>query len=284
MKKEEIALQVGNEESILSAFLNEIGQKMGGCLSREEEFELAVKAKEGDREAREKFILSNIFLVVSIAEEWAGKCNHAAAFADLVGEGLVGLMVAVKKFNPHKGFKFSTYAKFWIERMIVDFLQANRRPAIKISISASRMIPRYIKARKESLEKNSRPPFVEEIVEALKIKKSTALALQNIFLEDVSLYEKIHEDSDSLFLDTIKDHKLLPDDELICAEIFAKTPGIIDKMSAKRKAAVLWKLGFLKDGKESVVAVARKYGISKQAFHDNGVAGIKELYNFFNST
>src|SRR6059058_6136314 len=147
----------------LQLFLNEAGR--WPLLTAEEEVELSKRIERGDLEAKERMINSNLRLVVSIAKRYQG---HGLSLLDLIQEGIIGLIRAVEKFDWRRGFKFSTYATWWI-RQAVQRGVANKSRTIRIPVHIAEREQKIARAGRELLAKHERPPTVEEIAKAAKL-------------------------------------------------------------------------------------------------------------------
>lgn len=156
-----------SSESILSYNLYFKKLKMYPLLSKDEEYELALKIKEGDKKAKDLMINSNLRLVIIVAKKFIGR---GLLFDDLITEGNIGLMKAVDKFNPKKGFRFSTYAMWWIRQSIERGISTSGR-LIHIPIHISDNLSKCYKATKEIESKLERKPYISEIGERTGIKE-----------------------------------------------------------------------------------------------------------------
>ena len=156
-----------SSESILSYNLYFKKLKMYPLLSKDEEYELALKIKEGDKKAKDLMINSNLRLVIIIAKKFIGR---GLLFDDLIMEGNIGLMKAVDKFNPKKGFRFSTYAMWWIRQSIERGISTSGR-LIRIPIHVLDNLSKCYKATKEIESKLERKPYISEIGERTGIKE-----------------------------------------------------------------------------------------------------------------
>jgi RNA polymerase primary sigma factor len=181
----------------LQLFLNEIGRYP--LLTAEEEVELAKRIERGDLEAKERMINSNLRLVVSIAKRYQG---HGLSLLDLIQEGVIGLIRAVEKFDWRRGFKFSTYATWWIRQAVQRGVQ-NRARTIRVPVHVADLERKAARAERELTAKLERQPTDEEIAEAAKIPLERLLEAHQALRTIASLDRPIGENGDSALGDLV---------------------------------------------------------------------------------
>ena len=192
----------------VKAYLKEIGQVP--LLSAEEEQTLARAARAGDADARRRLSEANLRLVVSVAKRYAGR---GLPFLDLIQEGNLGLMKAAEKFEPDRGFKFSTYATWWIRQSITRAI-ADQGRTIRIPVHLVEHINRVRKTAGELLRKNGREPTAEEIAVQLEMEPDRVRELLQLAQEPVSLETPVGEEEDAHLEDFIQDEEAgVPVDE-----------------------------------------------------------------------
>ena len=192
----------------VKAYLKEIGQVP--LLSAEEEQTLARAARAGDADARRRLSEANLRLVVSVAKRYAGR---GLPFLDLIQEGNLGLMKAAEKFEPDRGFKFSTYATWWIRQSITRAI-ADQGRTIRIPVHLVEHINRVRKTAGELLRKNGREPTAEEIAVRLEMEPDRVRELLQLAQEPVSLETPVGEEEDAHLEDFIQDEEAgIPVDE-----------------------------------------------------------------------
>ena len=191
----------GKMDDPVRQYLKEIGKIP--LLSVEEEIELAKKTKQGDELARKQLTESNLRLVVSIAKRYVGR---GMLFLDLIQEGNLGLIKAVEKFDPDKGFKFSTYATWWIRQAVTRAI-ADQGRTIRIPVHMVETINKYNRISRDLLQKLGREPKPEEIAAEMDISIEKAIEIQKISQEPVSLETPIGEEEDSHLGDFIPDER-----------------------------------------------------------------------------
>ena len=184
-------------------YLKEIGKV--ALLNAEEEIKLAKRMEEGDEIAKRKLIEANLRLVVSIAKRYVGR---GMLFLDLIQEGNLGLIKAVEKFDYHKGYKFSTYATWWIRQAITRSI-ADQARTIRIPVHMVETINKLIRVSRQLLQEFGREPTPEEIAKEMGISEDKVHDIQKIAQEPVSLETPIGEEEDSHLGDFIPDEDVL---------------------------------------------------------------------------
>ncbi len=188
-------------------YLKEIGQIPP--LTAREEKELAKKIEAGDLEAKKRLTQSNLKLVVSIARKYIGRSQHLTLL-DLIQEGNLGLFRAVEKFDYRKGYKFSTYATWWIRQAITRAL-ADQARTVRIPVHMIETISKYTQAKRKLLQLLGREPLPEEIASELGLEVSKVRYIQKISQDSVSLETPVGEEGeDSILAEFIADDKVTP--------------------------------------------------------------------------
>ena len=183
----------------LQLFMQEIGRYP--LLTKEQEIELSQRVERGDIEAKEQMINSNLRLVVSIAKRYQG---HGLTLLDLIQEGIIGLIRAVEKFDWRKGFKFSTYATWWIRQAITRGI-ANTGRTIRLPVHAGDTLARLQKARSRLELKYGRPATLSELAKEVEMPEDKVTEALRFAAEPLSLSEPLREDGDAELGDVVED-------------------------------------------------------------------------------
>ena len=194
-------------------YLKEIGRI--NLLTSDEEFEYAQRAVEGDEEAKKILAESNLRLVVSIAKRYVGR---GMLFLDLIQEGNIGLMKAVEKFDPTKGYKFSTYATWWIRQAITRAI-ADQARTIRVPVHMVETINKLARVQRQLTQELNREPTDEEIAKKLGISIDKVREVYKISQDPVSLETPIGEEDDSHLGDFIRDEKTMGPEEYATVEM-----------------------------------------------------------------
>ena len=277
---EEIKLEdmdVSNIEGVsvddpVRMYLREIGKIP--LLTYEEEAELAQKIVEGDEEAKQKLAESNLRLVVSIAKKYVGR---GMLFLDLIQEGNMGLIKAVEKFDYTKGFKFSTYATWWIRQAITRAI-ADQARTIRIPVHMVETINKLIRTSRQLLQQNGREPTPEEIAKEMEISVDKVMEIQKIAQDPVSLETPIGEEDDSHLGDFIQDEDSpAPQDSAAHTLLREQLEEVMDTLTP-REAMVL-KLRFgLEDGKaRTLEEVGKQFDVTRERIRQIEAKALRKL-------
>jgi RNA polymerase primary sigma factor len=193
----------GDVPDAVQMYLREIGKT--ALLTKDEERELAKASEKGDEEARQRLMKANLRLVVSIAKRYANR-SPRLSILDLVQEGNIGLSRAVEKFDYRRGFKFSTYATWWIRQAITRAL-ADQSRTVRIPVHMVETISKYTQVRRHLIQELGRDPLAEEIAAEMGIDVEKVRHIQKISQEVLSIETPIGDDDESTLSDFIKDDK-----------------------------------------------------------------------------
>ena len=243
---EDIDMSVPDSVSIedpVRMYLKEIGKVP--LLSAEEEVELAKRMEQGDQEAKNKLAEANLRLVVSIAKRYVGR---GMLFLDLIQEGNLGLMKAVEKFDYHKGYKFSTYATWWIRQAITRAI-ADQARTIRIPVHMVETINKLIRVSRQLLQEFGREPTPEEIAEAMGITVDRVHEILKISQEPVSLETPIGEEEDSHLGDFLPDENVpVPAEAATFTLLKEQLHEVLDTLTEREQRVLILRFG-LEDGK-----------------------------------
>ncbi len=193
----------GDVPDAVQMYLKEIGKTP--LLSKDEERELAKRAEKGDEEARQRLMKANLRLVVSIAKRYVNRTPHLSIL-DLIQEGNIGLSRAVEKFDYRRGFKFSTYATWWIRQAITRAL-ADQSRTVRIPVHMVETISKYTQVRRQLIQELGRDPLAEELAAEMGIDVDKVRHIQKISQEVLSIETPIGDEEDSTLSDFIPDEK-----------------------------------------------------------------------------
>ena len=253
-------------------YLREIGKIP--LLTYDEELDLAKKILTGDEEAKQKLAESNLRLVVSIAKKYVGR---GMLFLDLIQEGNMGLIKAVEKFDYNKGFKFSTYATWWIRQAITRAI-ADQARTIRIPVHMVETINKLIRTSRQLLQQNGREPTPEEIAKEMEISVDKVMEIQKIAQDPVSLETPIGEEDDSHLGDFIQDEDSpAPQDSAAHTLLREQLEEVMDTLTP-REAMVL-KLRFgLEDGKaRTLEEVGKQFDVTRERIRQIEAKALRKL-------
>ncbi len=245
-------------------------------LTAKEERELAKKVKKGDEEARQKMIEANLKLVVNLAKHYTGL---GLPLTDLVAEGNLGLMKAVEKFNPYKGFRFSTYAAWWIKQAITRAI-IEQAKTIRIPVYLSELISKIKRKKEEFCQKYGREPTLEELARRLKISKKKLERIDILMAKTASLETRIGEDKENEFVEVIKNEKAKTESEV---DRFIKHQEILELMeilNPREREVLDLRFGLESQAPQTLAEVAKKLGISKERVRQIEEKALKKLKKF----
>ena len=253
-------------------YLREIGRIP--LLTYDEELELAKKILEGDEDAKQKLAESNLRLVVSIAKKYVGR---GMLFLDLIQEGNMGLIKAVEKFDYTKGFKFSTYATWWIRQAITRAI-ADQARTIRIPVHMVETINKLIRTSRHLLQQLGREPSPEEIAAEMEIPVEKVTEIQKIAQDPVSLETPIGEEEDSHLGDFIQDEDSpAPHDAASYTMLREQLEEVMNTLTP-REAKVL-KLRFgLEDGKSRTLEeVGKEFNVTRERVRQIEAKALRKL-------
>ena len=259
-------------EDPVRMYLREIGKIP--LLNYEEELELAKKVFEGDEEAKQKLAESNLRLVVSIAKKYVGR---GMLFLDLIQEGNMGLIKAVEKFDYTKGYKFSTYATWWIRQAITRAI-ADQARTIRIPVHMVETINKLIRTSRDLLQRLGREPTPEEISKEIELPVEKVLEIQKIAQDPVSLETPIGEEDDSHLGDFIQDDDSpAPQDSVAYTLLKEQLEEVMNTLTP-REAKVL-KLRFgLEDGKaRTLEEVGKEFMVTRERIRQIEAKALRKL-------
>lgn len=252
--------------------LREIGKIP--LLSTEEELELAEKTVNGDEEAREKLIVANMRLVVSIAKHYVGR---GMPLLDLIQEGYSGLIKAVEKFDYTKGYKFSTYATWWIRQSITRSI-ADQARTIRIPVHMVETISRVKKAQNKLLNENGHEPTTNEIAQELGMTPERVREIIRIAQDPVSLEAPVGEEEDSFLGDFIPDEDApAPIDTAMKAVFKDELNKALDLLSEREREVLKFRYGVGYDRSHTLEEVGRQFKVTRERIRQIEAKALRHL-------
>ena len=256
----------------VKAYLKEIGQVP--LLSAEEEQTLARAARAGDADARRRLSEANLRLVVSVAKRYAGR---GLPFLDLIQEGNLGLMKAAEKFEPDRGFKFSTYATWWIRQSITRAI-ADQGRTIRIPVHLVEHINRVRKTAGELLRKNGREPTAEEIAVRLEMEPDRVRELLQLAQEPVSLETPVGEEEDAHLEDFIQDEEAgIPVDEAGRQLLRRELMSVLKSLTPREERVITLRFG-LDDGRpRTLEELGKEFNVTRERIRQIEAKALRKL-------
>ena len=246
-------------------------------LSEEDEYKIAIAAANGDENARQTMITSNLRLVVKIAKTYIGRSSNLS-FLDLIQEGNMGLMRATEKFDAEKGFRFSTYAPYWIKhaisKAIIDQSRAVRLPAHIIN-----ELNKFNKAIRDLSQQYGRTPSDKELAEYLNVSIKKISEYYTISKEPCSLDVTIDEDEDTAMIDLIADEnatKFMDIDDLSIRDTIYS---VLNTLSERERKIIELRFGFTDGRQHTLEEVGKEFNLTKERIRQLEASALKKLRN-----
>ena len=269
---DDISLDNISLDDPVKVYLREIGRVP--LLSSEEEIELAVKISEGNQYAKQRLTEANLRLVVSIAKKYVGRGMY---FLDLIQEGNVGLIKAVDKFDHTKGFKFSTYATWWIRQAITRAI-ADQARTIRIPVHMVETINRLKKVQSQLLHENGFEPSEELIAEKMELPVERVREIMRVAQEPVSMETPIGPEEDSRLMDFIRDEDALAPDEAALKTITNEDiDGVLKTLTPREESVIRLRFGLLDGRCHTLEEVGSEFNVTRERIRQIEAKALRKL-------
>ncbi|MBI3109560.1 RNA polymerase sigma factor RpoD [Candidatus Daviesbacteria bacterium] len=264
-------LEEGSVTDPVRQYLRDIGKIP--LLTAQDEIELAKKAEKGEKKSRDRLISANLRLVVSIAKKYVGR---GMSLLDLIEEGNIGLMRAVDKYDWRRGYKFSTYATWWIRQAITRAI-ADQARTIRIPVHMVETINRFNRTQRKLMQELGREPNPEEVAAVLGIDPAKAREIVKVSQEPTSLETPVGDEEDSHLGDFIADQGLQPDEQATRELLKIHLDEVLDSLSPREKRVLQLRFG-LEDGKQRTLEeVGREFGVTRERIRQIEAKAIRKL-------
>ena len=262
---------VGTEDPV-RMYLKEIGKVP--LLTSDEEIELAKRIELGDEEAKQRLAEANLRLVVSIAKRYVGR---GMQFLDLIQEGNLGLIKAVEKFDYKKGYKFSTYATWWIRQAITRAI-ADQARTIRIPVHMVETINRVIRTSRQLLQELGREPSPEEIADKMNMPVDRVREIMKISQEPVSLETPIGEEEDSHLGDFIQDdHVAVPADAAAYTLLHEQLMEVLDTLTEREQKVLKLRFGLVDGRPRTLEEVGKEFNVTRERIRQIEAKALRKL-------
>ena len=253
-------------------YLKEIGRVP--LLSPDEEIDLATRILDGDENAKKRLTEANLRLVVSIAKRYVGRGMH---FLDLIQEGNVGLIKAVEKFDHTKGFKFSTYATWWIRQAITRAI-ADQARTIRIPVHMVETINRLKKVQSQLLHENGNEPSEEQIAQAMDLPVERVREIMRVAQETVSMETPIGPEEDSRLMDFIRDEDALaPDDAALKTITNEDIDNVLKTLTPREEQVIRLRFGLVDGRCHTLEQVGEQFQVTRERIRQIEAKALRKL-------
>ncbi len=253
-------------------YLKEIGRV--ALLKAEQEVHYAKLIEQGDEEAKNQLTEANLRLVVSIAKKYIGR---GMSFLDLIQEGNMGLIRAVEKFDYHKGYKFSTYATWWIRQAITRAI-ADQARTIRIPVHLVETINKLVRVSRRLLQELGREPNDEEIAEEMGITPEKVREITKVSQDPVSLETPIGEEEDSHLGDFVEDKEATaPSDAASLTMLRTEVEDILDTLTPRERRVLQLRFGLIDGHQRTLEEVGKRFGVTRERIRQIEAKALRKL-------
>lgn len=271
---DELVSQVSVDDPV-KMYLKDIGKVP--LLTSEEEIDLAKRMLDGDEYAKAKLSEANLRLVVSIAKRYAGRTSMQ--FLDLIQEGNIGLLKAVEKFDHTKGFRFSTYATWWIRQSITRAM-ADQARTIRIPVHMVETIHKLTRVKRQLLQELGRDPTQEEIAKAMDVSEDKVAEIQKIAQEPISIETPVGEEEDSKMADFIEDESVKSPVEIATQNLLREQLlGIIETLTPREQKVIRLRYGLDDSHPRTLEEVGKEFNVTRERIRQIEAKALKKLRN-----
>lgn len=269
---DDIIVQV-NVDDPVKMYLKDIGKVP--LLSSDEEIELAKKMMEGDPAAKAKLSESNLRLVVSIAKRYVSRSNMQ--FLDLIQEGNIGLLKAVEKFDHTKGFRFSTYATWWIRQSITRAI-ADQARTIRVPVHMVETINKLTRVTRTLIQKLGRDPTTSEIASAMNLPEERIMEIQRIAIDPISLETTIGDEEDSKISDFIEDDSAQSPLEAASQSLLREQLlSVIETLTPREQKVIRMRYGLDNSHARTLEEVGKEFNVTRERIRQIEAKALRKL-------
>ena len=262
-----------NVDDPVKMYLKDIGKVP--LLTMEEEKEYAQRAMQGDEYAKNMLCESNLRLVVSVAKRYVGKTSMS--FLDLIQEGNLGLLKAVEKFDYTKGFKFSTYATWWIRQAITRAM-ADQSRTIRIPVHMVETINKYVKVTRMLMQKLGREPTIEEIAAEMGLSVAKVLEIKRTSQDPISLETPMGEEDDGKMADIIEDEtSKSPMESASQSLLREQLLAVIDTLTPREQEVIRQRYGLMDGKQKTLEEVGKEFSVTRERIRQIEAKALRKL-------
>jgi RNA polymerase primary sigma factor len=266
------AMEMTTIDDPVRMYLKEIGRV--GLLSAQEEVDLATRIEAGDGAARQHLTEANLRLVVSIARKYIGR---GMSLLDLIQEGNLGLIRAVEKFDYHKGYKFSTYATWWIRQAVTRAI-ADQSRTIRVPVHMVETINKLVRVSRRLLQELGREPSDDEIGEEMGLTAERVREIVRVSQEPVSLETPIGEEEDSHLGDFVEDREApAPPDVASLVVLRDEMESVLDTLTPRERRVLQLRFGLLDGHQRTLEEVGKRFGVTRERVRQIEAKALRKL-------